>query len=69
MIVCISKGKYPIIWTIAFYCRLDVFKSDTRILIKAASRAQQAVEYILNPKVEEVVAVDEPELEMELEEA
>ena len=34
---------------------LSVFENDTRILIKAASRAQQAVEYILNPKVETVV--------------
>jgi antirestriction protein ArdC len=49
---------------------LEVFKGDTRILIKAASRAQQAVEYILNPKVEEPVPqTEEPELEMELEEA
>jgi antirestriction protein ArdC len=32
---------------------LEVFKGDKRILIKAASRSQQAVEYILNPKVEE----------------
>jgi antirestriction protein ArdC len=48
---------------------LEVFKGDTRILIKAASRAQQAVEYILNPKVEEVIPADEPEMVMELEEA
>jgi antirestriction protein ArdC len=50
---------------------LEVFKGDTRILIKAASRAQQAVEYILNPKVEEPIPIptDEPELGMELEEA
>jgi hypothetical protein len=49
---------------------LSVFKGDTRILIKAALRAQQAVEYILNPKMEEPLPVsnDEPELEMELEE-
>jgi antirestriction protein ArdC len=48
---------------------LEVFKGDTRILIKAASRAQQAVEYILNPKVEEPVPqTEEPELTMELEE-
>jgi hypothetical protein len=40
-------------------------------LIKAASRAQQAVEYILNPKVEKPVPQtdDEPELEMEVEAA
>jgi antirestriction protein ArdC len=47
---------------------LDVFASDTKILIKAASRAQQAVEYILNPKVEEPVAhSEELILEMEVE--
>ncbi len=50
---------------------LEVFKGDTKILIKAASRAQQAVEYILNPKVEEPMPQtdDEPELEMEVEAA
>jgi antirestriction protein ArdC len=49
---------------------LSVFKGDTRILIKAASKAQKAVEYILNPKVEEPLPQNyEPELEMELEEA
>lgn len=45
---------------------LSVFKGDTKILIKAASRAQQAVEYILNPKVEEAVGdTEETLLEME----
>jgi antirestriction protein ArdC len=38
---------------------LDVFKGDKRILIKAASHSQKAVEYILNPAVEEVTPHDE----------
>lgn len=38
---------------------LDVFKGDKRILIKAASQGQKAVEYILNPVVEEVTSHDE----------
>lgn len=47
---------------------LSVFKGDTKILIKAASRAQQAVEYILNPKVGETVGqTEETILEMEAE--
>jgi antirestriction protein ArdC len=45
---------------------LSVFKGDTKILIRAASKAQQAVEYILNPKVEEAVGeTDDALLEME----
>lgn len=46
---------------------LDVFKGDKSMLIKAASRSQQAVDYILNPKVEETLATEEEELALEAE--
>ena len=46
---------------------LDVLKADNRMIIKAASKGQQAVEYILNPKVEEELTPENEELEMELE--
>jgi antirestriction protein ArdC len=46
---------------------LEKFKGDKRILIRAASRSQQSVEYILNPKVEESVVVPEEELVLETE--
>ena len=37
---------------------LKVFKNDKRILIQAASKAQQAVEYILHSKVPEAVSIE-----------
>lgn len=46
---------------------LDVFKGDKSILIKAASRSQQAVDYILNPKVEETLAPEEEDVALEAE--
>lgn len=46
---------------------LDVFKGDKKVLIKAASQSQKAVEYILNPKVkEEIIPEDQLEIESEL---
>jgi antirestriction protein ArdC len=46
---------------------LTVFKGDKRILIKAASQGQMAVDYILNPKVEEVAIPDDEELTLDVE--
>lgn len=46
---------------------LDVFKGDKRILIKASSQSQKAVDYILNPKVkEETIPEDQLEIETEM---
>lgn len=44
---------------------LDVFKSDKSFLIKAASQGQRAVEFILNPKVEEIINPNAEEMELE----
>jgi antirestriction protein ArdC len=46
---------------------LDVFKGDKRILIKAASQSQRAVEYILNAG-KEVVVPENEEIVMEVNE-
>lgn len=43
---------------------LNVLKADTRMIIKAASKGQQAVEYILKPKVEEKVSPENEEMEL-----
>jgi len=40
---------------------LRVFKNDKKILIQAASKAQQAVEYILHPRVPEAVSKEQEE--------
>lgn len=41
---------------------LDVFKGDKRILIKAASQGQKAVEYILNPKEVEIHSPEDQDM-------
>ena len=46
---------------------LDVLSGDKSILIKAASRSQQAVDYILNPKVEEILMPEDGEMNLESE--
>lgn len=46
---------------------LDVFKGDKRILIKAASQGQKAMDYILNPKVEETVVPEDEEMSLDVE--
>jgi antirestriction protein ArdC len=46
---------------------LDVFKGDKRILIRAASQGQKAVDYILNPKVEETTLPQDEEMTLDVE--